>query len=142
MSISASRLETSIDLSGSRIDAPGSAAVACAGLAAGGVFIGSVFGSDDDDFASTAGWGAALIGFMKPRLIAGWPCGQKRYINSNSLRIQTVKACSRLHGRTARESSGGWPVRRGASGEGPCQVGRFGGIAPQVEEPVARSRRT
>src|SRR5579862_2281202 len=25
-----------------------------------------VFSSDDDDFASTAGWGTALIGFMSP----------------------------------------------------------------------------
>ncbi len=53
---------------------------AASAFSSGGAFITDVFTSDDDDFASTAGWEAALIGFMNPsdELLGNWPRGQKK----------------------------------------------------------------
>src|SRR5438445_563702 len=69
IAISLSRLETSMDFNGSRMDGVagvGAAVGAAPVFSSGGTFITDVFTSSDDDFASTAGWEAALIGFMNP----------------------------------------------------------------------------
>src|SRR5439155_23192646 len=81
ISISRSRLDAWLDLNGSRTDDVPSAGVVLVD-----------FKSDDDDFASTAGWGAALIGFIDPsdELLGLTLRSEGSYISSNSLRIQTV----------------------------------------------------